>query len=356
MKLLIRATNWLGDAVMSIPAIREIRRVFSGWEVVILAQPWVAELYTRENFCGRILIYEHKGRHAGWAGKRRLAVELRREGFDCAILLQNAFDAALIAWAARIPRRIGYARDARRLLLTQTAAPPRKGETPAHQRFYYLELLRRSGLIGELPECADIRLNGAGEAAQSGLEWRQERGFGTAPWIGVSPGAAYGGAKRWLPERFAEAAAELAAELDAEVALFGSPAERELCESIRKMTGSKAHNLAGKTSLSEFINLAASCTLYLTNDSGPMHVAAALGVPTVAVFGATDHEATGPSAGWARVVREPVDCSPCLLRECPIDHRCMTRVEASRVAAEARNLLQMYRNTQGPRTPARSRL
>jgi heptosyltransferase-2 len=170
------------------------------------------------------------------------------------------------------------------------------------------------------------------------LLWRQ-RGFSDARWIGVSPGAAFGGAKRWLPERFAESAAKLSAELDAEVVVFGSAAEAELCESVASAIGPRAHSLAGKTTLAEFIDLAATCVVYLTNDSGPMHVASALGVPTVAVFGATDHIATGPTNAWARTVRQPVECSPCLLRECPIDHRCMTRVESAVVVAEAQSLL-----------------
>ena len=339
MKVLVRATNWLGDAVMSIPALREIRRARPEAEIVVLARQWVADLYERERFCDRILIYENKGRHAGLRGKLRLAGELRREGFDEAVLLQNAFDAALLAWLARVPVRVGYARDGRGPLLTRAVAVPDKAEIPAHQRFYYLELLRRAGWIGELPECADIRLDGVEAAAAAGREAWRRRGLPAGAWIGVSPGAAYGTAKRWLPERFAQAARALAERLDAQVAVFGSPAEAELCRDIAAQAGPRAHSLAGETTLREFIELAATCRLYLTNDSGPMHVAAALGLPTVAIFGATDHVATGPSASWAKVVRKPVECSPCLLRECPIDHRCMTAVTAEEVVAEALKLV-----------------
>ena len=339
MKLLVRTTNWLGDAVMSIPALREIRGAFPGWEITLLARPWVADLYAREDFRDHILRYENNGRHQGLSGKWKLAAQLRQTRFDCAILLQNAFDAALVAWLARIPRRIGYARDARGPLLTDAIALPPKGRLPAHERFYYLELLRRAGLIEKLPDCPDIRLSGAARAAESGRQEWKRRKLSAKRWIGVSPGAAYGGAKRWAPERFAEAAAALASELDAGIAVFGSKAEAELCGWIADRAGPQAHNLAGTTSLAEFIDLAATCTVYLTNDSGPMHVAAALGIPTVPVFGATDHIATGPVAELARVVREPVDCSPCLLRECPIDHRCMERVTSSKVVDEALSLL-----------------
>ena len=346
-KLLVRATNWLGDAVMSLPALREIRRAHEGWRIAVLARPWIADLYAREDICDRIVVYENRGRHKGLKGKRRLARELRAEKFDRAILLQNAFDAALLAWAARIPERIGYARDGRGLLLTNGIPVADRGGAPAHQRFYYLDLVRRAGSPAAVSACGDIRLDGAEAAAAAGRERWRRRGLPVAPWIGVSPGAAYGGAKRWLPERFAAAARELAGELDAQVAVFGSPAETTAARSIASAVGKRGHCLAGETSLAEFIELVASCRLYLANDSGPMHVAAALGVPTVAVFGATDPTATGPSASWAKVIREPVACAPCFLRECPIvepiAHPCMRGVEAARVIAAARSLLSVRR-------------
>jgi heptosyltransferase II len=161
--------------------------------------------------------------------------------------------------------------------------------------------------------------------------------------VGVSPGAAFGSAKRWPPGRFAEAAAELAAKLDCTVAVFGSKDERELCEHVARLVearGLTVKNFAGQTTLRDFIELVAGCLVYLTNDSGGMHVACALGVPTVAVFGSTDETATGPVGAWTRVVRDPVDCSPCLLRECPTDHRCMERVAAGRVVEAALELVR----------------
>jgi heptosyltransferase II len=158
--------------------------------------------------------------------------------------------------------------------------------------------------------------------------------------VGISPGAAYGTAKRWLPERFAEAATTVARELGASVAIFGSKDERAWCAAIAAAIPVPVHNFAGETTLAEYIDLAAACRVYLTNDSGGMHVASALGVPTVAIFGATDDTTTGPTGPLARVVREPVECSPCLKRECPIDHRCMTRVSADRVAKVALDLVK----------------
>jgi heptosyltransferase-2 len=162
--------------------------------------------------------------------------------------------------------------------------------------------------------------------------------------VGVSPGAAFGSAKRWLPERFAAAAVAVAAELDGAVMLHGSASERELCEGIAAVIerqGRRVVNCAGRTTLEEFIELAAAATVFLTNDSGAMHVASALGIPTVAIFGATNSVTTGPGGRWARVVRQAVDCAPCQLRECPIDHRCMTGIAQETVSKAAFDLVQM---------------
>ena len=336
MKLLVRATNWLGDAVISLPALREIRRVHEGWEIVVLARSWVADLYRRESFCDRMMCWDERGAHAGLAGRWRLGGELRAEGFDRAILLPNSFDSALAAWLGRVPERIGYAGEGRGALLTAAIERPAAGEVPKHQRYYYLELLRRAGLITKLPDCEEIRLAESGLAAADGREYWRRRDMGGRRWVGVSPGAANSRAKQWLPERFGEAARQVADELEASVAVFGSAGERELCGTVAEQIGPRARNLAGETTLAEFVDLVACCDVFLTHDSGAMHVAAALGVPTVAVFGPTDETATGPSAPNAHVLRHEVDCSPCLLKDCPIDHRCMTRVEAGDVVAKAR--------------------
>ena len=309
---------------MSVPALQHLRHQFPGAHIAILAKPWVAGLYSNQSFCDELIPFH--------AGRRKLAGELRRGEFDCAVLLPNAFDAALLVWLARIPERIGYARDGRGIFLTRSIARPKPGETPAHQRFYYLELLRRAKLIDSY-DSPSIRL----EATQA-----------KQPVVGVSPGAAYGGAKRWLPERFAEAAARVANGLNASISIFGSAEEFAICEEVRArlaLLGQEATNFAGRTTLAEFVDLAGACEVFLTNDSGPMHIASALGVPTVAIFGATDDVATGPTGSASVVVRHPVECSPCLLRECPIDHRCMTGVSAGAVADAATELLERNRNT-----------
>jgi len=334
-RILVRATNWVGDAVMSLPALRALRQRFPQAHIAILAKPWVADLYRREPICDELVPYTARTVPEKWAAARAL----RPHNFDAAILLQNAFEAAAIAYVASIPQRIGYARDGRGFLLTHAIPVPQRGEIARHERFYYLELLRRAGVIDSLPESDSIRLETAPIARAAGLDRFRELGLGDVV-IGVSPGAAYGAAKRWLPERFAEAANQLAKELNASVAIFGSKDERDLCASVAASIAAPVKNFAGETSLAEFIDLAAACRVYLTNDSGAMHIASALCIPTVAVFGATDDQTTGPTGPLAKVVREAVECSPCLKRECPIDHRCMTRVSAARVADTALELLE----------------
>lgn len=320
--ILIRTTNWVGDAVMSLPALRALREACPSAKLTILARPWVADLYGREPFCDELI---------PWRGYRWETIQqIRGRGFDCAILLQNAFGAAATVRMAGIPRRVGYNRDGRGWLLTDAIAVPQPGEIPPHESYYYLELLRRARIIdAPLPVEPLIRLS--------------SRGTVTEARVGVSPGAAYGPAKRWLPERFAEAAVEVARETSSEVIVLGTASEHAVCEQVAaavRASGIAATNLAGATSLSAFIDEVAKCRVMLTNDSGSMHIASALGVPTVVVFGATNPITTGPTGPLSRVVREPVECSPCLKRECPIDHRCMTRVSAGRVAETALELLK----------------
>jgi heptosyltransferase-2 len=341
--ILVRAANWVGDAVMSVPALQALRAQFPEARISIVARPWVASLYNREPFCDELIPYNAP---RGWRGVREkwaMAAVLKRKNFDCAILFQNAFEAAAVVSAAGIPVRIGYRRDARGWLLTDSIPIPKPGETHRHQRFYYLELLKRAGLIDTYAVDEPIRFSSSQAAAREGRKRFHRAGI-LGPVIGVSPGAAYGGAKRWLPERFAGAAVQLAKERCAEVAIFGSSEEGFIGEAVRAAVegaGFSCRNFAGKTSLQEFIDMAAACDVFLTNDSGPMHIASAMGVPTVAIFGATDEIATGPTGPRSKVVRVDVECSPCLLRECPIDHRCMNGVTAERVVEAARELVGM---------------
>jgi heptosyltransferase-2 len=339
MKILIRATNWIGDAIMSLPALRAIRQRFPDAEITVLAKPWVSDLYEGERSIDKVIALRGASGARDWRAKGELIFLLRRNNFDLAILFPNSFESAAVVRLAGAKRIIGYARDGRGFLLSDAIGVPKPGEIAVHERFYYLELLRRAGLIEKIPDIKEIRMDGVDELRANGEELFAKLRV-KLPVIGVSPGAAYGSAKRWMPDRFAESARRLAMQLGGSVAVFGSAAEKALCEEVAQAADGR--NLAGTTTLRAFIEMTAACRVFLTNDSGAMHVASALGVPSVTVFGPTDEAATGPLGSAARVVREHVDCAPCLLRECPIDHRCMARVTADRVVQAAQQRLERW--------------
>lgn len=315
MKIMLRSTNWVGDAVMSLPAIGALRRARPADEVVIVARPWVADLFSTLGAADRVMVHDPK------RGRAALAAELRREEFDVAILLPNSFDAAWIARRAGVPERWGYARDARGWLLTRPIPPPGPGDIPEHQAYYYLELLRRLGIVSGLPRVEDFVLPSAA----------RQKTATTRPVVGLNPGAAFGGAKRWIPSRYVELGRRLTAERGASIVLFGSAAERPLTEAMARDIGGGAVTTAGETTLGGFLKLAVDCDLFVTNDTGTMHVAAAAGVPVLAVFGSTDERATSPLGPRVRLLKHPVSCSPCLLRHCPVDHRCMRLISVSEV-------------------------
>jgi lipopolysaccharide heptosyltransferase II len=332
MKILIRAPNWIGDAVMAIPAIEALRRARPKDEICVLARPAVADLFAGQPFADRTLAFDFRGRHQGWLGRERLVAELRKEKFDAALLLQNAFEAAWIAWRAGIPERVGYARDARGLLLTRAILVPRQSEIPRHESHYYLELLRRAGWAEPPTEIHPVSLAVSEEARSTAELALRRAGAREKSWrCAIAPGASYGAAKCWPPERFAQLADRLVSECGADVLFFGSPGEKEISDRIRSKMKSPAVSLVGQTSMRDFAALLASCSLFIGNDSGAMHVAAAVGLPVIGIFGSTDPEGTAPLTDQFTLVRQPVSCSPCFLRRCPVDHRCMTRISADSV-------------------------
>lgn len=341
MKLLIRATNWVGDAILSLPALRTVRAKFPGAHVAILARPYVAEIYRDQEICDELIDYDFKGQHRGWKGREFLAEELRARKFDIALLLQNAFDAAWVAWRSKIPERIGYARDGRSMLLTKAIEVPKTGEIPAHEKFYYLELLRRAGWIDSLPNDERIWLRVPEAASKRAALMLAEAGARPdAVRIAVGAGASYGSAKCWAPERFAKVLNGISADHAIDVILFGTEAEAGVSEAIKIGLRRPAIDLTGRTRIADLPGLLSQCQLFLGNDSGAMHVAAGVGLPVVAVFGPSDPEGTAPVTPRASMVQQKPYCSPCFLRHCPTDHRCMNGVTVELVEMAMRTRLQ----------------
>ncbi len=341
MKILVRATNWVGDAILSLPALRTVRAKWPDADLSILARPYVAEIYSGQQLADHLVPYDARGKHRGWLGRERMAHELRASRFDLTILFPNAFDAAWLAWRAGIPERIGYARDGRGLLLTRAIPVPRPGEIPDHEQFYYLELLRRAGCLDALPGVQTVSLvvpisqrqHAAAALLEAGARPHSLR-------VAIGAGASYGSAKCWSPLRFAELANSLAAQFDCDVILFGTAAEETVAQAIIAGMRRPPINLTGRTVIADLPALLSQCHLFLGNDSGAMHVAAAVGLPVVAIFGPTDPNGTAPVTPKCTIVQEKPHCSPCFLRRCPIDHRCMTRVTVESVVAAAREWLE----------------
>jgi len=333
-RLLVRAPNWIGDAVMCEPALRGLRSLFPSAEITLLAKPAIAELFIAYPGIDRRLVYDDRGIHAGLSGKWTLAGLLRRHQFDLAVLFQNAFEAALITWLAGIRRRYGYVTDGRAFLLTDPVARPDRA-TLVHQVHYYWDLLKPLGVTGS-PSVPALAVSDIETRAMD--ERLGDLGIGRGDLVvGVNPGSTYGGAKRWLPERYAEAALRVCRQIEQQrkrpvsVVILGAKGEEELGHSVADRLTVRSAVLSGRTNIRELMAATKRCTILLTNDTGPMHMAAAFAVPVVAVFGPTDWKTTAPYGQEASIVRQPVDCAPCLLRECPIDHRCMTGVTVDMV-------------------------
>jgi heptosyltransferase-2 len=336
-RLLIRGTNWIGDVVMTLPAVAAIRLTWPDARLFVLAKPWVADLYRLSSDVDEVILFEEPGCHAGIGGKWRLAAKLRQYRFDCTILLQNAIEAAIIARLAGIPFRVGYNTDGRGFLLTHSVRQT-SAIRGVHQIDYYLEMVRA---LGCFPTRRSVHLRPArddnGISEKFFNEWKIQPGH---PLIGLAPGAAYGPAKKWFPERFAAVVDRLIDDTGAQAILFGSDSDRESTAEVRKNARHPLIDIAGKTNLREVIALISRCDLFISNDTGLMHIAGALGIPMVAIFGSTNPKTTSPMGESSIVIHRDVPCSPCLKPICPTDFRCMDLIGVDEVYNAARGLMK----------------
>ena len=331
-RILVRAPNWVGDAVMSLPVPAGLTRLFPRAEITVLAAPRVAQLFKGQPGVVDIRVYP-RGR-----GKCSLLRSLRGR-FGLALALPNSLESALGLWVAGAPHRVGYNADARRPFLT-LALEGRGRLAGLHLVYYYLGLLQAFGEVRtftpptlflgpeELTAAAEL-LEGA-DLPESG------------PWVGLSPGAAYGPAKRWPPERFGELAAQLQDEFQARIVLLGGPEDREAAAGVQALMSRPPLDLVGRTTLRQALGVLSQLKALVTNDSGLMHVAAALGTPLTALFGSTDPGATGPFTNRATIIRHPLDCSPCFKRTCKEDYPCLTAINVAEVMAAVRGWLKEH--------------
>ena len=310
-RILIRSSNWLGDAVMSVPAVRAIKNGRPDIHVTIAAPDKIAPMWKLIPEVDAILPLSEGSLFP-------VVRQLRQQmPFDVTILFPNSLRVALESWFSGISRRVGYRGHSRRWLVNQIVREPRKPGAPEHHSLRFLRIARACGA-----ETSNIEVPKANQT--SNIEHQTL--------IGLCPGAEYGPAKRWLPDRFAEAAAKITAQSSAQWILFGTKNDAAIGEQIAATIGDHCVNRIGQTTLDQLIDELRRCSLLLTNDTGTMHLAALLGVPVVAVFGSTEPRLTGPLGDGHTILRHHVECSPCFLRECPIDFRCMKAVTPDEVA------------------------
>ena len=325
-RILIRSGNWLGDAVMSVPAVRAIKSGRPDAQITVAAPSKIASMWKLVPEVNEIVPLPNKSLPATVRSIRR------QPRFDVAILFPNSLRTALEIWLSGVPRRVGYRGHFRSCLLNQMIPEPPRRETIEHQAVRYLWIAQEAG--AEMPDAQPPTLNAqlAGSNQLSTINHQPLK-------IGLCPGAEYGPAKRWLPERFAEVAAAVSAKLSVQWILFGTPKDITVGETIVRILGDSCVNRIGQTTLEQLIDELRKCRLLLTNDTGTMHLASLLGVPTVAIFGSTDPRLTRPLGDRHIIVRHQVECSPCFLRKCPIDFRCMKAVGVDEVTDAVLSIL-----------------
>ena len=328
-KILVRATNWVGDAVLITPSLVALKKTFPHAQITVLANPWVLPLIVNHPAVDRtIIIDKGTGLLCSMGKLTRIISNLRNEGFDLAVLFQNAFEAAFLASMSGVRYRIGYNTDGRGFLLTHTVIRD-EHILGVHQVDYYLGLIEAMGWQVEGRE-PSLFLN-AGDIETTSLMLSSHGIEDHHVIVGLNPGATYGSAKRWPEERFAAIGDWAVERWNATVILFGSSSERDIGLRVSRRMQHAPINLCGLTTLGEVMALIKRCNFFVTNDSGLMHIAAAFHVPLVALFGPTNHITTGPVSETATIVRHAFDCSPCLKETCPLDHRCMLSIEPDEV-------------------------
>ena len=328
-RVLVKAVNWLGDLVISLPALKAIRHAFPEACMAVLVRQELAGFFDGARWIDEIIPYTHGRGIPAWRAQWRIVSEIRARRFDLAILFPNSFRSALWMAAARVPRRSGYATDGRGFLLTHKAVPAGEALT-AHQVHYYLDLLRRTVGIDDAVTDYALDVHEPHRAKMSA--WLRERRRQRGRLIAVAPAAAYGPAKEWPAAHYRTLIDLLAERYGAECVLIGSPGERIRCQALAADSTHGAVVAAGETGVGESIALLSLCDGFAGNDSGSMHVAGALGIPTVGVFGSTNPQRTGPLGPKTQTIYHRIECSPCLERTCRFGHyNCLEQITAHEV-------------------------
>ncbi|MDE3045344.1 MAG: lipopolysaccharide heptosyltransferase II [Verrucomicrobiota bacterium] len=333
MKFIVRMPNWIGDLVMATPVLIDLRNAFPNASITAMCRRPICDLLEKEEAIDELFCFE---KMSGFIRRedRDIIGKLRTGQYDVGILLTNSFSSAWWFWQGNVKRRIGFKGHFRSLLLTDRLDKPAKGME--HEVSTYKRLLR--SLEIDRSNTAP-RLVVTKEEVKIARELLHQQGYHEKKkLVGINPGASYGSAKCWLPERFQTLAQKLVEE-GAQVVFFGDSSLESLVKQICHGLPKQVINLAGMTNVRELLALIQECDVLVTNDSGPMHMAAALKTPLVALFGSTDDEATGPYGDEEAVINKRVSCSPCFKRTCPIDFRCMKEISVEEVLQKVRGKL-----------------
>ena len=328
-RIVVRAPNWVGDAVMSVAAFRELRSLFPNAHITVVSKPGTADVFRGADFVDEVLVYERHGLSSFWQQVRKW----KERRFDLALLFQNAFEAAALSFLARVPQRLGYDTERRAFMLNNPVAVP-SWKNERHEIFYYLNLVNELerkllGTPGHEVSEPQFQIEVSPERKKDALKFLTGTDAGK-PLVLLCPGSVNSRAKRWQAERYAALADQLA-EFGATVALIGSPGELEVSKEVADSAKQPPVLLTGKTSVAEVAALISVADVLVTNDTGPAHIGAAVGTPTLVVLGPTNPLTTRPYGSAGEIIRHPPDCAPCMLRECPIDHRCMTAITPEEV-------------------------
>lgn len=336
MRIVIRGANWIGDAVMTMPAIRRLREIYPDAHIALNINEWAMGVFDRFDAIDEIIPLPSSGSRI--ARIRRQAADLRERRFDVSILFTNSISSALAPSFAGIPERIGYAGQLRSMLLTTRIAVP-EWKAERHESLFYLNLIDNIG--GPVPAEIDPampKLEISGEQKAAAIEFLLSKGIaaGNAP-IAIGPGSTNSNAKRWPAEYFARLCDLIAASLpEVPILILGAASDSDAAKKVVSAARTKnIRDLTGSTDLATAASVLSVCRLFISNDMGLSHLSAAAGTPTIVIFGPTNERSTHPLGPSVRIIREPVECAPCMLRECPIDHRCMTRISGERVYSAA---------------------
>jgi heptosyltransferase II len=330
-RVIVKEPNWLGDLVITLPALRAVRNAYPEAHLAVLVKQELAGFFEGVEKIDEVIPYRIGTGVRGVVDRWKVIHTVRARRFDLAVVLPRSFEAALWVAAARVPWRAGMAAQGRSYLLTDAVRAPAPDLT-RHQAHDYLDVLREAlGIDGSIE---DVRVVGAPSRTAKMRAWLAERRRGDGPLIALAPAAAYGPAKEWPADRYAALVDELREVDGAECVLVGTPSERDRCVEVAAASRSSALIAAGATDVGDLLALLSHCDAFAGNDSGAMHVAGALGIPTVGIFGSTCPERTGPLGPRTRVLYEQIACSPCLERTCRFDHYdCLRRVSVAHVVA-----------------------